>query len=126
MYPQFATDLQQPLTAMLLQANGTSTIIDKVYPGRFNHCKELNKLGAGIIIEDNKAIIQGRQPLFGNWVKATDVRAGICLILAGLMSEGTTCITGVEHIERGYENIVRDFRTLGAGIMLYDSDAKRK
>lgn len=61
MYPQFATDLQQPLTAMLLQAKGSSTIIDKVYPGRFNHCKELNKLGAGIIIENNKAVMHGKK-----------------------------------------------------------------
>lgn len=126
MYPQFATDLQQPLTAMLLQSNGSSTIIDKVYPGRFNHCRELNKLGAGIIIEDNKAIIQGKKVLFGDWVKATDVRAGICLILAGLMAEGTTYITGVEHIERGYENIIKDFENLGADIQLYDSNVKRK
>jgi UDP-N-acetylglucosamine 1-carboxyvinyltransferase len=126
MYPQFATDLQQPLTAMLIQARGTSTIVDKVYPGRFNHCKELNKLGAGIIIEDNKAIISGKQLLTGDWVKATDVRAGICLILAGLVAEGTTYITGIEHIERGYENLVRDFASLGADMLLYDSDAKRK
>lgn len=125
MYPNFATDLQQPLTAMLLQASGRSTIVDKVYPGRFNHCRELNKLGAGIVIEDNKAIIPSRQFLVGDWVKATDVRAGICLILAGLSAEGTTYITGVDHIDRGYENLVKDFTMLGADIILYDSDAKR-
>ncbi|MBL4935420.1 UDP-N-acetylglucosamine 1-carboxyvinyltransferase [Clostridium sp. YIM B02515] len=126
MYPEFATDFQQPLTAMLIQANGVSTIIDKVYPGRFNHCRELNKLGAKITIEDNKAIIPGKKFLVGDWVKATDVRAGICLMLAGLTAAGTTYITGIEHIERGYENIVRDFAALGADIVLYDSDAKRK
>lgn len=126
MYPQFATDLQQPITAMLLKANGQSTIIDKVYPGRFNHCRELNKLGAGIIIENNKAIIKRTDLLVGDWVKATDVRAGICLILAGLTAEGTTYITGVEHIDRGYENLVNDFVSLGANIIQYDSDANQK
>lgn len=126
MYPEFATDFQQPLTSMLIQAHGTSTIVDKVYPGRFNHCRELNKLGARISIEENKAIIPGKKFLVGDWVKATDVRAGICLILAGLTAEGTTYITGIEHIERGYENIVRDFTLIGADMMLYDSDAKRK
>jgi UDP-N-acetylglucosamine 1-carboxyvinyltransferase len=126
MYPEFATDFQQPMTAMLVRADGESSIVDKVYPGRFNHCRELNKLGARIIIEENKAIIPGRKFLVGNWVKATDVRAGICLILAGLTAEGTTYITGVEHVERGYENIVKDFASLGADIMLYDSGAKRK
>lgn len=126
MYPEFATDFQQPMTAMLMRANGESTVVDKVYPGRFNHCKELNKLGAEISIEDNKAVIPGKRFLIGDWVKATDVRAGICLILAGLAAQGTTHITGVEHIERGYENIVRDFASLGADIVLYDSDAKRK
>lgn len=126
MYPEFATDFQQPLTAVLIRANGVSTIVDKVYPGRFNHCRELNKLGAKILIEENKAIIPGKKFLIGDWVKATDVRAGICLILAGLTAEGSTYITGVEHIERGYENIVRDFANLGADIMLYDSDVKRK
>lgn len=126
MYPDFATDFQQPMTAMLVQAHGESTVIDMVYPGRFNHCRELNKLGARIKIEDNKAIIPGKRFLIGDWVKATDVRAGICLLLAGLTAEGTTYITGIEHIERGYENFVKDFTSLGADIILYDSDAKRK
>lgn len=126
MYPEFATDFQQPLTAMLIQAHGASEIVDKVYPGRFNHCRELIRLGANIEIQENKAIIQSKSYLVGDWVKATDVRAGICLILAGLSAEGTTYITGVEHIERGYENIVKDFASLGADIILYDSDVKRK
>lgn len=126
MYPEFATDFQQPLTAMLIQAHGESVIVDKVYPGRFNHCRELNKLGANIEIHENKAIVQGKSFLVGDWVKATDVRAGICLILAGLSAEGTTYITGVEHIERGCENIVKEFTSLGADIILYDSDVQRK
>ena len=125
MYPEFGTDFQQPLTAMLIQAHGSSVIVDKVYPGRFNHCRELNKLGAKIEIQDNKALILGKSFLTGDWVKATDVRAGICLILAGLSAEGTTYITGIDHIERGYENIVKDFSALGADIILYDSDVKR-
>ena len=121
MYPGFATDLQQPLTAMLIGANGHSIIIDTVYPGRFSHCQELNRMGADIIIKEGSAIIPGNRCLKGDWVNATDVRAGISLILAGLIAEGTTYITGVEHIERGYVDIVKDFVSLGANIKLVET-----
>jgi UDP-N-acetylglucosamine 1-carboxyvinyltransferase len=118
MYPGFATDLQQPLTAMLLTANSHSTIVDTIYPNRFNHCIQLNRMGANIILRDGSAIIPGNRKITGSWVHASDVRAGMCLILAGLIAEGTTCITGIEHIERGYPNVVDTFISLGADIKI--------
>lgn len=122
MYPGFATDLQQPLTAMLVAASSHSVIIDTVYPGRFNHCHELNRMGADIIIKEGRAIIPGNRCLKGAWVNASDVRAGISLILAGLIAEGTTYITGVEHIERGYVDIVKIFVSLGANMKLVETN----
>jgi UDP-N-acetylglucosamine 1-carboxyvinyltransferase len=118
MYPGFPTDLQQPLTAMLLSASSNSTIIDTVYPNRFRHCVQLNRMGADIIIRNGRVIIPSKRKLTGSWVHATDVRAGICLILAGMMAEGVTSITGLEHIERGYPDIVASFTELGANIKL--------
>lgn len=118
MYPGFATDLQQPLTAMLLTAKSHSTIIDTVYPERYNHCIQLNKMGANIILKEGSGVIPGNRRIVGNWVHATDVRAGMCLILAGLIAEGTTFITGIEHIERGYPDIVNTFISLGADIKM--------
>jgi UDP-N-acetylglucosamine 1-carboxyvinyltransferase len=122
MYPGFATDLQQPLTSMLVGASSHSVIIDTVYPGRFNHCHELNLMGADIIIKEGSAIIPGNRSLKGALVNASDVRAGISLILAGLIAEGTTYITGVEHIERGYADIVKNFVSLGANIKLVETN----
>lgn len=118
MYPGFATDFQQPLTSMLISATSHSVIADGVYPKRFKHCLQLNRMGADIIIRDGNIIIPGKRDLKGAWVHATDVRAGICLIIAGLNAEGTTCITGIEHIERGYEDIVDRFASLGANIRM--------
>lgn len=118
MYPGFATDLQQPLTTMLVGAESHSTIIDTVYPGRYNHCLQLNKMGADIIIKDDCFVIPGKRELLGTWVHASDVRAGICLILAGLCAKGTTYITGIEHIERGYADVVEAFASLGADITI--------
>jgi len=118
MYPGFATDLQQPLTAMLVGAASHSVIIDTVYPGRFKHCIQLNRMGADIINRDGSVVIPGNRKLKGTWVHASDIRAGICLILAGLAAEGTTCITGIEHIERGYVNILDTFASLGGNIKM--------
>lgn len=118
MYPGFATDLQQPLTAMLLRASGTSIVTDQVYPKRFSHVPQLRKLGADIEVRGNSAFIKGGVPLRGGQVHATDVRAGSCLIIAGLMAEGQTTLTGVHHIERGYENAVKQFQAIGANIKI--------
>ena len=121
-YPGFGTDFQQPLTAMLTKANGTSNIIDNIFPERFNNCIQLNLMGANIIINKGYIIIPGNCTLTGCTVNASDVRAGVCLILAGLAAEGVTRITGVEHIERGYENVIRDFSLLGADIKLCEGN----
>lgn len=122
MYPGFATDLQQPLTAMLVGAQSHSTITDTVYPCRNNHCFELNKMGADIIIKNNCFVIPGKRKLTGTWVEASDVRAGICLILAGLNAKGTTYITGIEHIERGYSCIAEVLTGLGADIRICEKE----
>ncbi len=122
MYPGFATDYQQPLTAMLTGAASYSKIAEKIYPGRINHCTELNKMGADIFIKDEKIIIPGNRRLHGAWVKASDIRAGICLILAGLTAKGTTYVTGVEHIERGYSDLIDNLVDMGANIR-YCSDS---
>jgi len=116
MYPGFATDLQQPLTALLTQAQGKSIIGERIYPARFNHVYHLNKMGADIRVRSGVASIRGGNQLHGTLVHASDIRAGICLILAGLCAEGTTTIAGVQHIERGCEDIVGMFRSLGAKI----------
>jgi UDP-N-acetylglucosamine 1-carboxyvinyltransferase len=118
MYPLFATDLQQPLTAMLLVAQGRSIISDRVYPERFNHVPQLRRMGAQIDVRGGSAFITGGRPLKGSHVHASDVRAGTCLLLAGLIAEGNTYISGVEHIERGYEDAIGLFRSLGAKISI--------
>jgi UDP-N-acetylglucosamine 1-carboxyvinyltransferase len=121
-YPMFESDFQQPVTVLLLKAAGRSTISDRIYPKRFNHCDQLNRMGADIVVKNGVARINSHRTLTGTWVHAGDIRAGTALVLAGLMAEGVTRITGVEHIERGYEDIVRDFRLLGADISLISGD----
>jgi UDP-N-acetylglucosamine 1-carboxyvinyltransferase len=123
-YPMFESDFQQPVTTLLLKAAGKSTISDRVYPMRFNHCEQLKRMGADITVQNGIARINSFRKLTGTWVHAADIRAGTALVLAGLMAEGTTRITGVEHIERGYEDIVRDFRQLGADISLVADSAQ--
>ncbi|CAH1200160.1 UDP-N-acetylglucosamine 1-carboxyvinyltransferase 2 [Paenibacillus allorhizoplanae] len=124
MYPSFATDLQQPMTALLLQAEGKSIVTDRVYPKRFAHVPQLRRLGAEIEMRQESAFIRGGLPLRGGWVHATDVRAGICLLMAGFTAEGSTCITGVEHIERGYEDVIGSFRSIGAKLSMRELDAQ--
>lgn len=123
MYPSFATDLQQPLSSLLLLASGRSIITDKIYPERFNHVPQLKRMGAHIEIKKGSAFIQGGQPLKGDYVHASDVRAGTSLILAGLAAEGKTIITGVEHIERGYEDVIGLFNSLGAKLSFHEEQA---
>ncbi|TFE25213.1 UDP-N-acetylglucosamine 1-carboxyvinyltransferase [Cohnella luojiensis] len=124
MYPGFATDLQQPMTALLLQAKGKSIVTDRVFPKRFAHLPQLRRLGAEIELRKESAFIRGGLPLQGGWVHATDVRAGTCLLLAGLASEGRTCITGVEHIERGYEDVISSFQSIGAKLSMRELNAQ--
>lgn len=115
-YPGFPTDLQQPITALLTQCSGVSTIEETIYENRFQNVRYLNRMGANIKVKDNRAHIAGPTKLKGQKVDATDLRAGACLILAGLVAEGTTTITNVDHILRGYEDIIDKLTNLGAKI----------
>lgn len=113
-YPGFATDLQQPVTVLLTQCNGISTLEETIYENRFQNVPYLNEMGADITIIDKKISINGPTKLHGATVKATDLRAGACLILAALAADGETIVTDVEHVLRGYENIVNKLNNVGA------------
>ncbi|HZJ87454.1 MAG TPA: UDP-N-acetylglucosamine 1-carboxyvinyltransferase [Erysipelothrix sp.] len=115
-YPGFATDLQQPLTALLTQANGQSVVRETIYFERFMHAHELNKMGAKIDVNMPQALVNGPTPLYGTKVEATDLRCGASLVVAGLMAEGITEIHEIYHIDRGYQNIVEKLTDLGAKI----------
>lgn len=123
-YPGFATDLQQPLTPLLLKANGTSLITDTIYPKRVKHIPELIRMGAKARVESDMILIEGPNQLQGVEVEASDLRAGACLITAGLMAQGTTTITGVENILRGYDQIVEKLTALGADVQMIKDDNK--
>lgn len=117
-YPGFPTDLQQPITTLLTQTNGISTVEETIYENRFMNIEYLNKMGANVKIKDNKLYIEGKTHLNGQDVVATDLRAGACLILAGLIANGTTTVKEVEHILRGYENIVGKLNSVGAKLKI--------
>lgn len=117
-YPGFATDLQQPITPLLLKAEGRGTLIDTIYEKRVNHVFELAKMNADISTTNDHIFYKGGNPLQGASVRATDLRAGAALVIAGLMAEGRTEITSVEFILRGYSNIIEKLRNLGADIEL--------
>lgn len=121
-YPGFATDLQQPLTTLLTQAQGDSHVKETIYIERFKHCPQLNKMGAHIDLEEAASVIHGPTPLHGTRVEATDLRCGAALVIAGLIAEGRTEITNVYHIDRGYDNIDHKLITLGAHITRYHID----
>lgn len=115
-YPGFPTDLQSPMTSMLTQAEGVSVLSDFVYSNRFKHVPELVRMGAKIRVEGRSAIIEGGK-LNAAKVKATDLRAGAALVIAGLtVGDGITEVTGVEYIDRGYDNLVSNLRQLGAHV----------
>ncbi|WP_102348219.1 UDP-N-acetylglucosamine 1-carboxyvinyltransferase [Bacillus sp. Marseille-P3661] len=113
-YPGFPTDLQQPFTALLTKAEGTGIVTDTIYGARFKHIDELRRMNANVKVEGRSAIVTGATKLQGAKVKASDLRAGACLVIAGLMAEGITEITGLEHIDRGYEDLVDKLMNLGA------------
>ena len=115
-YPGFATDIQQPLTALLTQAHGQSIVTETIYTERFKHCYELAKMGANINVMTPSSFINGPTPLFGAEVMATDLRCGACLVVAGLIADGVTTIRNIYHIERGYEHIDEKLTSLGARI----------
>ena len=117
-YPGFPTDLQQPMTTLLTITNGLSKIEETIYENRFKHVDYLNKMGASITIHNRSSIINAPTKLHGDNVVATDLRAGASLILAGLFADGITTITEVDHILRGYENIIDKLSNVGAKIKL--------
>lgn len=119
-YPGFATDLQQPLTTLLTQAQGESHVKETIYIERFKHCEQLNKMGANIEVGEASSSIHGQTPLYGARVQATDLRCGAALVIAGLIADGVTEITNVYHIDRGYDNIDHKLITLGAHISRYE------
>ncbi|WP_434642447.1 UDP-N-acetylglucosamine 1-carboxyvinyltransferase [Thermoanaerobacterium thermosaccharolyticum] len=119
-YPGFPTDMQAQMMAMMAGAKGTSVIIETVFENRFMHVDELKRMGADIKIEGRTAVVTGIDHLSGAEVKATDLRAGAALILAGLIAEGKTIINDVHHIDRGYVNIEEKLKNLGAIIYRVD------
>ncbi|WP_288761134.1 UDP-N-acetylglucosamine 1-carboxyvinyltransferase [uncultured Lacticaseibacillus sp.] len=120
-YPGFATDLQQPLTPLLMKADGEALVIDTIYPKRTRHVPELLKMGADIRVEDDHIKINHSEQLTGATVAAEEIRAGACLMLAGLMANGETTITKVDNILRGYDRVVMKLQGLGADVQLVDS-----
>ena len=119
-YPGFATDLQQPMTPLLLKASGRGKIIDTIYEKRVNHVPELARMGADIQVLGGQIIYSGPTQLSGAPVKASDLRAGAALVTSGLMAEGQTEITNIEFILRGYSNIIEKLSDLGADIRLIE------
>ena len=117
-YPGFPTDLQQPMAAYLTQCDGISTINETIYENRFQNLPELGKMGAEYEIKNNnrKAIIYGKRKLKGNEVIATDLRGGASVLIAALVASGTTYISDIHHILRGYEGIIDKLRNVGAKI----------
>ncbi|KZE49444.1 UDP-N-acetylglucosamine 1-carboxyvinyltransferase [Brevibacillus parabrevis] len=116
-YPGFPTDLQQPITTLLTLAKGSSIVTDNIYSSRFRHVDELRRMGATLKIEGRSAVIEGGSKLNGAKVVASDLRAGAALFIAGLATSGTTELEGLEHIDRGYENLVGKLQTLGADVI---------
>jgi UDP-N-acetylglucosamine 1-carboxyvinyltransferase len=115
-YPGFPTDLQPQMTALLCAAEGVSILTEGVWENRFQYVDELRRFGAKITLEGRTATIEGSVPLTGAPVSATDLRAGVALVIAGLAAKGTTVITGSRYIDRGYEEIETKLRALGAEI----------
>lgn len=115
-YPGFPTDLQQPMTALLAVAYGNSFVQENLFEDRFNHVRELNRMGARITVNGRTAAVAGVERLFGAEIQATDLRAGAAMIVAALMAQGTSIIRNIHFIDRGYENLTDKLTKLGAQI----------
>lgn len=120
-FPGFATDLGQPMSVLLTQANGTSIFEETIYENRMGHIPYLNKMGADMTVNNRTVIIKGCTKLKGTEVVATDLRAGAAMVIAGLIAEGTTVVDEIDHILRGYENIVEKLTNVGAKIEIEES-----
>jgi len=119
-YPGFPTDMQAQMMALMSVARGTSVIIETVFDNRYMHVNELRRMGAYIKIDGRSAVVQGIPRLTGARVKATDLRAGAALVLAGLVARGQTEIYDIHHLDRGYHNLDKKFQDLGARIQRID------
>lgn len=119
-YPGFPTDLGQPMSTFLTQCDGESLFEETIYENRLRHIPHLNNMGADIKAFDKTAIIKGKTDLVGRKVKATDLRAGASMLVAGMIAEGTTTVYNIEHLLRGYERIVSKLNNVGANIKLID------
>ena len=119
-YPGFPTDLGQPISVLLTQANGISLFEETIWENRMGHVKYLNMMGANIEAERQHARITGPTPLHGENIIATDLRAGAALVTAGLIAEGTTVINDADHILRGYERIISKLSSVGANIKIVE------
>lgn len=115
-YPGFPTDVQAIVMACLCKANGTSVIVENIFENRFRHAGELNRMGANIKTEGRVAVIEGVKNLYGAQVVATDLRGGASLVLASLNAKGTTSVSEIKHIDRGYECIEKSLNSIGAKI----------
>lgn len=119
-FPGFPTDIAQPMMVLLTQANGVSMYEETIWESRMGHVKYLNKLGANIKNGNTNAVVIGSTPLYGCEVEATDLRGGAAMVLAGLIADGTTKIISIEHILRGYDNIIEKLKNVGADIDLIE------
>ena len=115
-YPGFPTDVQAQLMSLMSLADGISVVADKVFPDRFMHISELNRMGAQIQKEGLSAVIHGRNNFSGAEVMACDLRASACLVLSGLRAKGQTSILRIYHLDRGYERFEEKLKSLGAKI----------
>jgi UDP-N-acetylglucosamine 1-carboxyvinyltransferase len=115
-YPGVATDYSPLLVAMLTVADGVGILTENLFSGRFRYVEELRRMGADIRTEGHHAVVRGVPKLSGATVRAPDIRAGVALVLAGLVAEGTTVVSGAHHIRRGYEDLVASLRGLGARV----------
>ncbi len=115
-YPGFPTDAQAQIMSLMSVTGGISVITEKIYPDRFMHVAELNRMGAHIQREGPHAIVEGVKYLSGAPVMASDLRASACLVLAGLIARGKTSVSRIYHLERGYEDLERKLQKLGARI----------
>jgi UDP-N-acetylglucosamine 1-carboxyvinyltransferase len=120
-FPGFPTDLQAPMMALQCVADGISVIEETVFENRFHHAHELVKMGANIVIEHNKAIVTGVKTLYGTHVIAADIRASTALVIAGLVAQGTTIVSGLSHWKRGYQELEKKLQALGANVVVCET-----
>ncbi len=121
-YPGFPTDMQGPLMASLLTAEGTSVICETIFENRFKHVGEFVRMGADIRVDGTNAVIRGVKSIHGAEIEAADLRGGAALVIGGLCAQGQTCLSKTMYIDRGYEDICKDFRDLGGNIKYSDEN----